>query len=84
MTTDDDAKVATAFEETEERADHHEFCNAVRAALDAGKTTAELPTAFLARVIDQLQTVPTMFDTMRDVWNRCCDEQGRPDEKIKN
>ncbi len=70
-----DAALA-AFMETEEFEAWDDFCQAARAALDAGKERAELPTAWLQLVLPEIKTDPEMFQAMIKVWNRECDRLG--------
>jgi hypothetical protein len=58
-----------------------EFVQAAREALDSGKERAELPTAFLKLVLPDIAASPTMFDVMREAWNRVCDENGAPERR---
>lgn len=71
------------FQNTEEMLAWAGFCDAARKAVDDGKKTAELPTAFLALTLAELQTDPLQFAAFRAAWNRLCDEKGVPEEKIK-
>lgn len=71
------------FQNTEEMLAWDEFCSAARKAVDEGKTTAELPTAFLALVLAEIQTDPLQFGAFRAAWNRLCDEKGLPEEKLE-
>jgi hypothetical protein len=60
---------------------HNELITALEEADKAGKDRAELPTAFLRMVLLDLKTEPLMFDAMKGVWNRICDEEGFPQQK---
>ena len=78
----DEDNVGTAFLDTKEGDEWRDFVEAMH---DAGEDQerADLPLAFLRRVLPEIATSPTMFDAMKEAWNRVCDEQGEPDRKFK-
>ncbi len=70
-----------AFLDTPEMEDWNAFVAAARQGIAAGGETVALPAAFLKRVIDDIATGPLNFQPYKDLWNRLCDEQGRPEFK---
>ncbi len=56
------------------------FMQRGREATEKGAETVEMPTAFFALILPELSS-PMMFLSFREVWNRLCDEQGRPELK---
>lgn len=77
-----EARLHEAFLATDEMDAWQGFQEAVTAALARGDTRAELPLDFLKLVIPEISAAPTMFDAMKEVWNRVCDAEGLPQRKF--
>jgi hypothetical protein len=70
------------FQNTDEMLAWDDFVTQARKALENGQETAMLPTAFLRLVLPDLAADPLHFPVFRTRFNRLCDEQGMPGEKV--
>lgn len=71
-----------AFLSTEEMDEWQSLHEALTAAVDQGAERAELPLGFLKLVMPEIASMPTMFDAVKEVWNRVCDAEGQPERKF--
>jgi hypothetical protein len=79
MANDDDLYLT--YLNTPEMQGWAEFQDLVEKAIEDGTAEVTLPTDFLALILPDVKHIPDKFEALRDVWNRVCDEQGRPEEK---
>lgn len=77
----DGNKIDIAFLESEEGDEWQAFVEAMSRIGDE-QDRADLPLGFLRRVLPEIASSPTMFDAMKEAWNRVCDEQGEPHRKF--
>jgi hypothetical protein len=77
-----DDELMTAFLATNEMADLDNLIEDVREAVRAGKPEITLKTETLSRFIDDIAVGRLNFTFYQESWNKFCDQQGRPDQKI--
>lgn len=79
---ENELRLQNAFLATEEMDEWQGLHEALTAAVEAGAERAELPLGFLKLVMPEIASMPTMFDVMKEAWNRVCDAEGQPDRKF--
>lgn len=77
-----EARLQDAFLATDEMDAWQALHEAVTSALARGGERAEVPLAFLKLAMPEIAAMPTMFDAVKEVWNRVCDAEGLPARKF--